>query len=201
MQVMAIDIGIHHLGISITSLRDDFTFDEIIWIDNIDITNYTHNKVSRKECTLYHTKTCSDWIDHVHQENRLFFEKVDIILIERQPPCGLVAIEQLLFKMYRHKTHLIHPRNVHTYLNLTRCDYDERKRLSEKIAARFLPPNLLEQLPIYDRTHDIADSICIMLYWRNKKETEYRREQHRKVCDKKFKNVFEKLESFRYIPK
>jgi hypothetical protein len=199
MNVLSIDIGIHHLGISVSCLNLDYTFREIIHVDNIDITEYTHKKVSAKDCTLYHTKTFCDWIDHVIQENRSIFEDADVILIERQPPFGFVAVEQLLFKMYRHKTYLIHPRNVHTYLNIGFYDYETRKVYCDKICRRFLTETLTEQLKTYDRSHDIADSICMMLYWRSKKETEYRREQHRKICDKKFKDVFEKLESFRYV--
>jgi hypothetical protein len=199
IHVLSIDIGIHHLGLSMTTLTTDYSFKEIIWVDVIDITDYKHKHVSREDCKLYHTKTFSDWIDHVHQENQIFFESADVILLERQPPGGINAVEQLLFKMYRNKTHLIHPRNVHSYLNIGHVDYDTRKIYSVKIASRFLPESLLEQTTYYDRSHDIADSICIMLYWRDKKQKEWKREQHILKCSVEYKDVYLKLETFRFI--
>lgn len=199
IHVLSIDIGMYHLGLSMTTLMSDYTFKEIIWVDLIDITEYKHKYVSREECKLYHTKTFSDWIDHVQQENKIFFESADFILIERQPPGGINAIEQLLFKMYRNKTHLIHPRNVHKYLNIGHLDYDQRKIYSTKIASRFLNCHLLEQTTYYERDHDISDSICIMLYWRDKKHKEWKRQQHFLKCNVEYKDVYIKLETFRYI--
>lgn len=56
--VLSIDIGILHLGISVTLLDKEYNKLEIIWIDLIDITEFTHKYApSRKECSLHRTKT------------------------------------------------------------------------------------------------------------------------------------------------
>ena len=76
--VISIDIGILHLGISVTLLDKEYNMLEIIWIDLIDITEFTHKYgPSSKECSLYHTKTFCDWMNHVYQENMDFFEMAD----------------------------------------------------------------------------------------------------------------------------
>ena len=199
--VLSIDVGVIHLGISVSILDRDYTLKEIIWVDNIDITSYKHTSCSVKECKLYHTKMFSDWIEHMCQENQIFFDSADYILIEKQPPLGFVVVEQLLFSKYRNKTVIISPRSVHKYLNIGSFDYENRKKLSDKIADRFLPSNLLEQTLMYDRKHDISDSICILLYFMNKKQKEWKIKEMRKnlTHDKNGLDVFQKLELFRYI--
>jgi len=204
ISVLSIDVGVSHLGLSVSLLSHEYKLEEIIWVDMIDITSYTHRKVCREKCTLHHTKTFSDWMEHLYQENRIFFEAVDVILVERQPPMGFVVVEQLIFNKYRDKTVLISPRKVHCHFNISDADYDKRKEYSINIARPYLTETLQEQTTYYERSHDIADSICMLLYWRDKKEKEYLREQRMERLktitreEWKGKNVFEKLETFRY---
>ena len=69
--VLSIDIGILNLGISVSTLDEEFNLIDIVNIDLIDITKFTHKSGPCKEkCTLNHTKTFSDWLDHVFQENK-----------------------------------------------------------------------------------------------------------------------------------
>lgn len=161
--VMSIDIGIIHLAISVSTLDEDYNLLEIIWIDLIDITTFN---CSKNECELYHTKTFTDQLNHVFKENIKFFNYADFILIERQPPMGLVAIEQLIFSKYREKAILVSPNSMHAFFGIGKYDYDQRKIFTEKIAKeRIMDQRLLEQLTYYDRVHDIGDSIAQMLYW------------------------------------
>jgi hypothetical protein len=179
--VLSIDIGVLHLGISLTLLDEEYNLVEIIWIDLIDITKFDHKWGPKKEnCQLYHTKTFCDWLNHTYQENMDFFDKADFILVERQPPMGFVVIEQLILSRWRDKTILISPNSMHKYFNIGYYDYEKRKEYTEKIAKMNISdPSLLEQLECYDRSHDIADSVCIMLYWINKKQNEYKEEKKR----------------------
>jgi hypothetical protein len=204
-KVLSIDVGVIHLGISVSILNSDYTLKEIIWVDNIDITDYKHTKCLISQCKLYHTKTFSDWIDHMIEENKEYFDESDIIIIEKQPPAGFVVVEQLIFSKYRHKTTIVSPNSVHKYFNFFNLDYDKRKEFSVKIADRFLSEKLIEKSKRFDRRHDISDSICIMLYFINKKQEEYKKIQRRKeveilTTDNKGLNVFQKLEMFRYRP-
>lgn len=181
--VMSIDIGILHLGISVAILDKEYNLIEIIWIDLINITEFSHGRyVSEEKCKLFHTKSFCDWLDHVYQENSDFFEMADYILIERQPPIGLVAIEQLIFSRWRHKAILISPNSMHKHFNIGHYDYDNRKKATEKIANKFLTNNdLVEQLTYYNRIHDITDSICLMIFWINKKQKEYTYKMRKKM--------------------
>lgn len=208
--VLSIDIGIKHLGISVTLLNDDYTIMEIIWIDLINIQEFVHKDgPSRKECKLNHTKTFCDWINHVFQENMILFEKADTILIERQPPMGLVGIEQLIFSRWRNKAVLISPNSMHKFFHIGHYDYEQRKEQTTNICVKYLNkyPSLIRKFYYYDRKHDIADSVCMMLFWINKKQTEYqdsqRKEQLKKIVYNRKKNgykmsVDEWFEQFRY---
>ena len=172
--VMSIDIGVKNLGISFTIINDDFTINDIIWIDLYDLTHFKHEKVEKKDCKLHHTKTFSDWIDHFFQEYSDFIEKADFILIERQPPTGFVVVEQLIFNRYREKSFLINPINYHTFLCMRGLSYEGRKIRSIEIANKTIEnEDILFQLSLYERKHDISDSICMLLYWLNKKQNSY----------------------------
>ena len=180
--VMSIDIGIHHLGLSMSLLDEEYNLKEITWIDLINITEYDHEHgLSDEECKLDHTKTFCDWLNHTFQENKGFYEMADYILIERQPPMGFVVIEQLIFSRWREKSILISPNSMHKYFGIGRYDYDQRKECTNIIAkSKITNPHLIEQWGFYHRTHDIADSICIMLFWINRKHEEYMKEERRK---------------------
>jgi hypothetical protein len=212
--VLSIDIGVLHLGISVTTLDEEFNMVEIIWIDLINITEFIHKRgPNKKDCKLHHTKTFCDWLNHTYQENIDYFEMADFILVERQPPMGFVVIEQLIFSRWRDKTILISPNSMHKYFNIGCYDYEQRKVYTEKIARMKIEnKRLLEQLEYYDRAHDIADSICIMVYWINLKHKEYQKEKRRKeimqrqvVFNNKKKNgtltIDELFESWRYVPR
>lgn len=210
--VMSIDIGIHHLGVSVSLLDEEYKLIEIIWIDLINITEYVHDHgPSKEDCRLSHTKTFCDWLNHTFQENLRFYNMADFILIERQPPMGFVAIEQLIFSKWREKTILISPNSMHKYFGIGNYDYEKRKQLTDKIARmKITNKQLLDKLGLYHRTHDIADSICIMLYWIHKKQEEYSQEQRRKIVmerriyiakNRKKISTEEWFEMHRYIPR
>ena len=199
-KILSIDVGVIHFGISLSILNEDFTLKEIVDVDNIDITKYKHTKCPVDKCTLYHTKTFYDWIEHTIQENKEYFEDSDMIIIEKQPPQGFVVVEQLIFSKYRRKTTIISPQSVHKFLNFFDLDYEKRKELSIKIADRYLSPELIERTKSFDRRHDISDSICMLLYFINKKQEEYKKAQRysRMTRDLNGMNAIEKLETFRY---
>jgi hypothetical protein len=199
-KILSIDVGVIHFGISFSILNEDFTLKEIVYVDNIDITKYKHKKCPLDKCKLYHTKTFYDWIEHTIQENIEYFEGSDMIIIEKQPPQGFVVVEQLIFSKYRKKTTLISPQSVHKFLNFFDLDYDKRKELSIKIGDKYLSKELIERTKTFDRRHDISDSICMLLYFINKKQIEYKKNKSYNMLyrDMKGMNAIEKLESFRY---
>lgn len=180
--VLSIDIGIKHLGISVTFLHEDYTVLETALIDLIDIQNFDHvNGVCKKDCKLGHTKTFCDWMDHVFQANNEIFEKSTVILIERQPPMGLVGIEQLIYSKWRDKSILISPNSMHKFFKIGHYDYEQRKLQTVSIAKHHLKKKskLLSDFTKYERSHDIADAICMMLFWIQGQQEKYDKESRK----------------------
>ena len=210
--ILSIDIGIQHLGLSVIETDKEFNFKKVEWIDLINIMEF---HCDRKTCHLYHTGSFTDRIAHVIDNNRKFFEDTDFILIERQPPQGLVAIEQMLFAIYRHKSVLISPNSVHKHFNMGQHDYEGRKRVSERIALYYLQRDtgdFVDQFGWYERQHDISDSILFSIYWCAKMKQELLNKRLRQKQQKKFQKMTielksgkivsasEMLDQFRYIP-
>ena len=104
--VLCIDVGILNLGVSIGLIDKEFNLKEIAYVDLIDITKYTHEReLDGIKCKLRHTKSIADWMEHIFHEHLPLFQEADYILVERQPPSGLVAIEQLIYYRWREKCH------------------------------------------------------------------------------------------------
>lgn len=184
--ILSIDIGLYHLGLSLTQVSDEYEFDSILHVELVDISRCKH----RMTCELEHSYTAADQVRHFIEDWSEVLDQVDEILLERQPPQGLVAIEQLLFFQYRHKAILIHPRKIHNHIGSSSFDYEGRKVISERAACIYLEGVSREIYEMYSRRHDIADSICMMLYWIHKQ---------RQVCALKKKLDATGLDRFRYI--
>jgi hypothetical protein len=199
LKVLSVDVGVQHLGLSLALLhKEDYTIERIVDTNLIDITKYTHRVCPHEDCELYHTKTFYDWLSHVFIEHPCF-EEADVILVERQPPVGasFVVVEQIIFGRFREKTWLINPRSVHSHFNIGHYDYDGRKKISEKIANVKLSERQKKDMDLYDRKHDVADSMCQMMYWSDKRNYEYRLKEQQKLAS----NGISYLDSFVYIPR
>jgi hypothetical protein len=186
--IVSIDIGIRNMGLSITEVSDEYEFIEILHVALVDITRCR----LPKPCHLDHCPAIADWMRHFMEEWKEVLEGADTILLERQPPQGLGAIEQLLFFQYRDKSVLVHPRVVHSYLACGHLDYDGRKVVSEKVAWMYLTGETREIFSWYDRRHDMADSIGMMLWWTN---------QQRKLEQIKKRMDASGLDRFWYVPR
>jgi hypothetical protein len=207
-KILSIDIGIVHLGLSISIVNKDFTLREIIWVKLIDITYFNHRDgVTKETCPLYHDKSINDYLEHVFVLYEEFFTKCDFILLERQPPVGIVVVEQLIFGRYRHKSHLVHPCSMHKYFNIRDLDYEQRKDATEKICLENLKhADVRKDYNSYTRKHDIADSICLMLFWlhkQNKAYLEYKEKNRVRSMELVYRNsklsLNEYFEQFKYF--
>lgn len=208
--IMSIDIGLKNLGISVSLIDKNYDLQEIVWINLINITEFD----CKTGCNLYHEKTFADWVSHFFAQEMEFLEWADVILIERQPPTGLTAVEQLIFYEFREKAVLIAPNSVHKYFRIGSYDYEQRKVLSERIGRKYLQKGLLEQLYFYHRQHDITDSILFTLFWCHQQKEKLRQEEMVKRQEKMLKRQAEALikiqgkkftmkdyfNGFRYIP-
>lgn len=179
--IVSVDIGITHLGISLCSINADFSFREVIWFNLFDITNFGHtSEWKQQDCHLHHDKTFCDYLEHIFFINGELFESATYVLIERQPPMGLVAIEQLIFSRFRSKAVLISPNSMHCWMgwNRLKLDYEKRKVYSSKFALSCLQKGerkyLVKEFIQMERNHDIGDSICMVMFFINKKRMEWK---------------------------
>jgi hypothetical protein len=170
--ILCVDVGVNNLGLSCITYDDEYNFVDVIGIDLLNITEFKHPEhITTETCTLKHTRTFSDWLEHVFIYYKNMFETVDRILIERQPPQGFVVVEQLIFGKYRHKTELIHPSSVHSFFHISHLDYEGRKDAVENISSKYITlPEVLSEYNSFERKHDIADSITFGLFWLKTKQ-------------------------------
>jgi len=167
--VLSIDVGIINLALVVAEVDIDFNLLDVIDMQLVDITMECNDK----NCVLYHQKTFTDWLSHVFVKYADMFNKACYIIVEKQPMVSaLVAIEQLIFSKYRHKTLLISPNSVHKFFNIGEYCYEERKIKSVEIAKKVLNEEMLKRLEKYERKHDIADCNLILMYWCDKKNKE-----------------------------
>lgn len=176
--ILSIDIGIHHLALVLLELhRETAEIHDVVWFELVDITCFQHlDNTHAKQCTIPHTKTVADWLTHLFVLNQELFDLCDQILVERQPPGGQIAVEQLFFFHFRQKAVLIHPRSVHrffgwTSIGLDNADerYELRKIKSTKVLARRLSQSprcwLLRDFDLLERQHDVADAYCQAVFY------------------------------------
>ena len=136
---------------------------------------------------------------HLFKKFKNIFEKTDIILIERQPPTGLVAVQELIMREYRNKSYLVSPTAMLNFFGILKFEYLERKIHTEKIAMEYL--GSLKIFVFSERRHDMADAFCILYYYLSIK----RKETQEKLKELEYQTINKQfiadLQQFRYIPK
>lgn len=176
--VLSIDIGIRHLAFTLITTDREYNLGNIVGIDMIDITTFPHHDA--ENCQLYHQKTFADWMAHIFQYYQIIFDNVDKILIERQPPMGLVVVEQLLLYKYREKTILVSPNSMHKHFHIGHLKYNQRKEEVEKIFETHVQlPEVIQEYNRFARKHDIADAFCIAKFWLHTKHKKYMQQKER----------------------
>jgi hypothetical protein len=165
----------------------DYTLRDIVWFELVNITEFQHlDSCAKQDCKIPHTRTVADWLSHVFFLNSELFALCETVLIERQPPGGQIAVEQLLFFQYRSKAILIHPRSVHAFFRWTDEDYERRKLQSVKVFQRALeksPRNwLIQEFYDLERQHDVSDAYIQLVYYVHVTQEEYNRQLRRKRC-------------------
>jgi len=168
--ILSIDVGIHHLAMILIETTLDYVHRDVVWFEMVNITHFQHlDNPARKTCTIPHTRTVADWLSHLFYLNAELFDLCNHILIERQPPGGQIAIEQLLFFQYRSKAVLVHPRSVHAFFGWSNCNYDERKVKSVQVLQYALKQSkrewLVAEYQAITRKHDISDAYTQAVYY------------------------------------
>lgn len=149
MKVLAIDIGYHNMGLVLAECGNG---------PKIDVEFV--KKVSLEDYKYIHTNDIVDLVPLFVDAHKYIFDAADKILIERQPPGGFTNIEVLLNYMFRDKVVLVSPVSMHTHFGMRHLTYEERKERVVEIANKYLK----NEIP-YDRKHDVADALCMILYY------------------------------------
>ena len=165
-RVLCIDIGVHNMGVAELE-REGSSPPRFLSGRKIDITD--NGGCRGEDCDLGHTGAMADWVAHLVRYDKDFraaSDQADLILIERQPPCGFRDCEQLLFSIFRTKAVLVHPRSLHAHFKIGSLSYEERKVAACRISNwRFRDSKVWQaMLASHARQHDVADAALMGLW-------------------------------------
>lgn len=164
--VISIDVGFYHLGIIGANIHDIHNNNITIkFIGLINIQELCHECLLNEEyeCGLCHDNCIADYMSHFFLKFDHELSKANFILIEQQPPSGLIAVQELLRFKYRNKVKMISPVKMHSFFNISKLDYEERKQFTIKKASPFLRQSKMYRDCL--RKHDIADAFCMILFF------------------------------------
>ena len=148
MLMLAIDVGYHNMGMVLAESLTGPSI-KVEYIKKVNLEDYKYLK----------TNDMVDLVSLFVEDHQAIFDSADKILIERQPPGGFTNIEILIHYMFRGKVSLVSPISIHSHFGMRHLSYDERKERTTSIAERYT--NF--EIP-YERKHDIADALCMILY-------------------------------------
>ncbi len=169
MLILSMDVGLVNMGIVVARVDND-QIEEIVDCKQIDI----RRTIDFCDCELSHDKCMADYLAHLFRDYP-FFEKADLILIERQPPQGFVSIQEITNFRFRKKVKMISPNSMHKFFNIGHMNYERRKQFTIEYARKWL--NSFDDFQ-NERNHDISDAFCMLqFHLLNSKEINYNYEQ------------------------
>lgn len=152
-RVLSIDVGFHNLGLVLASWPKKNDPLEVEVAKKVSLEDYKYIAPSNDIVHL---------VPLFVDAHRPLFDSADVVLIERQPPGGFTNIQTLLHYMFIDKVILVNPISMHSHFGMRHLDYDGRKARVESIASRYVTAD------DYERKHDIADALCMILYYKFK---------------------------------
>lgn len=172
MKLLGIDPGILNLAIVGAEINNNngkqqqqrkelILPSEINFCEKIDITDLVRN-CPIVDCKLYHSKTICDYMTHLFEIYKDIFANADQIIVERQPPTGLIAVQDIILKEFRDKTILISPTSMLKFFDILKLERDTRKELNVKRSYPFL--SHFKEFCFNERKHDMADAFCLIYY-------------------------------------
>jgi hypothetical protein len=162
--IVSVDIGLPHFAfVACICVLEEHVW----WIKSIhsyhmfDIRQFTCG--GYLECHLSHEKCAVDYVAHL-EKNYPVFKQADCILVEQQPPRGLMGIQECLHYTFRKTVKMVAPRSIHAAFGILKYTYEQRKEWTTAFATSYLSLFHLN-LQDYDRKHDIADALCQLVYY------------------------------------
>lgn len=195
MKIISIDVGYSSLGLVCVVADNDYTLRRVNFAQKIDLRDIA----CVPGCTLRHSQNVVDRIAHFVQYYQHQFDDADTVLIEVQPLGGIRDVQALLYATFRQKAVLISPCSMHRHFGFPVGDYEGRKELSVELARPHL--NHLASFRALYRKHDVADALCLALFWIQKKHKEWSEQQ--RLIDKQNKTMQNRtlaFDKFRFVP-
>jgi len=192
---VSIDIGIINMGFVSATINEDYTINEIT---HCALENITES-CNKKNCDLPHGNNMCDRMIHFFEKYKDFLEQADKILIELQPPQGLIVIQELIRFKYHEKTETVSPRSMHCHYGIQGLDYDQRKAWTTKFAIFYLSG--FKEFVFNTRKNDMGDSTAQLCFYLNKLNKKYLEDQKMIEWRSTNKNFIKNIDSFMYIPR
>lgn len=203
MNILAVDVGIINLALVNVKLSDNYLErsqniieEEITFCDLINITQLIY--CNDEDCELYHDKIITDYMTHLFKKYKSLFDNADVILVERQPITGLVAVQELFMYKYRNKAKLISPNAMLNFMGILSIPYEERKKYTEKFAMDCL--GSLKVFVFNERRHDMADAFCMLNFYISIKKKNYNENKKKEEHYEHNKNFIINMQQYIYNP-
>ena len=197
MLLVSIDVGIFNLGMVCCNINDDYTLNEVLWCQLINVKNLVEH-CTIKNCDLYHNLCMADYMTHLFHTYEHYFKNAEIILVEQQPPCGFISIQEIIRFQYRDKVKIISPNSVHAHFKINNLDYAKRKEFTVKFSTPYL-----KQFDYFNRlvrAHDVCDGFVMMMYYLSKKSDKYNMDLTKQRVREDNKKFISDINLFRYCP-
>lgn len=154
MRVVSIDVGVRNFAMCVAHCDPEGTL-SILGFHKYDLLNQECPKRGMVEV---------DGLLRILDVHKDLFSLADVVLVERQPPGGILSIQAVLYAIFRGKVKLMSPNAMHKHFKMTDMDYEERKTEVDRIVTQDLWPKVSRDAQkAYvksTRRHDMADAAC-----------------------------------------
>lgn len=157
MYILSVDVGFTSLGLVYAEVTG-FSIVKVHVAEKVDLRDIP----CVDGCCLAHSNNVVDRMAHFVAWYDAYFQDAEQVLIERQPLCGLVDIQALIYSQFRDKAILVSPNAMHKHFKLPAGEYDMRKEMVVRIATPFLRE--LHSFRRLARKHDVSDALCMILF-------------------------------------
>jgi hypothetical protein len=174
--VASFDIGIRNLAACFCKVHDEtFDIEYVSSIHKFDLYLERCGTLDRKKCAAC-KRTRRGGMDEIDGLFHVLagplkdeLKRSNVVLVERQPPQGIVTVQAILYERFIDRIRLMSPQKMHAFFDMTTLDYEGRKKRVEILAREVLCQKASEDIVArYDalpRKHDVADALCFVSYY------------------------------------
>lgn len=174
--VASFDIGIRNLAACFCKVHDEtFEIESVSSIYKFDLYLERCGSMERRKCAAC-KRTRRGGMDEIDGLFHVLvgplkdeLKRSDIVLVERQPPQGIVTVQAILYERFIDRIRLMSPQKMHAFFGMTGLDYEGRKKRVEVLARELLcqkaDTSLVARYDALPRKHDVADALCFVLYY------------------------------------